>query len=217
MNEKDDKLNKGSFLYINDEEKAEWGQPEGYPYKEDNRTIIEWDGNTNGKETFGFGNISNPFKFYKVSDVTVSAGDLLGAALSYYIASIDRSVNITVTSDLITDYSEYGTIMIMNPENKEAPLIVIILDSEKTAASGINASEGIYFFSDVSSFINMLTYGSETIHPIAPDFLPQANQTTYGAIKKAAHVPHVTAAPTSNDFNKLLSALREAEIMSQSE
>ena len=34
MNEKDDKLNKGSFLYINDEEKAEWGQPEGYPWKE---------------------------------------------------------------------------------------------------------------------------------------------------------------------------------------
>lgn len=33
MNEKDNKLNKGSFLYINDEEKAEWGYPEGYPYK----------------------------------------------------------------------------------------------------------------------------------------------------------------------------------------
>ena len=33
MNEKDDKLNKGNFLYINDEEKAEWGYPEGYPTK----------------------------------------------------------------------------------------------------------------------------------------------------------------------------------------
>lgn len=55
------------------------------------------------------------------------------------------------------------------------------------------------------------------IHPIAPDFLPYANQTTYGAIKKAAHIPHVTEAPTSNDFNKLLSALREAGIMNQSE
>ena len=55
---------------------------------------------------------------------------------------------------------------------------------------------------------------SETIHPMAPEFLPSATSTTYGAIKKAAHVPHVTEAPTSNDFNKLLSALREAGIMS---
>lgn len=56
-----------------------------------------------------------------------------------------------------------------------------------------------------------------TVTPMTSAFLPQANQTTYGAIKKAAHVPHVTEAPTSNDFNKLLSALREAGIMSQSE
>ena len=31
MSEKDDKLNKGSFLYIGDQNKAEWGVPEGYP------------------------------------------------------------------------------------------------------------------------------------------------------------------------------------------
>ena len=38
MSEKDEKLNKGSFLYINDEDKAEWGYPEGYPYKEQTKT-----------------------------------------------------------------------------------------------------------------------------------------------------------------------------------
>lgn len=40
MNEKDDKLNKGSFLYINDKEKAEWGYPDGYPHSEISETTI---------------------------------------------------------------------------------------------------------------------------------------------------------------------------------
>ena len=34
MSEKNDKFNKGSFLYIGDQDKAEWGYPEGYPHKE---------------------------------------------------------------------------------------------------------------------------------------------------------------------------------------
>ena len=40
MSEKENKLNKGSFLYINDEEKAEWGQPEGYPSKSVQTTTL---------------------------------------------------------------------------------------------------------------------------------------------------------------------------------
>ena len=40
MNEKDDKLNKGSFLYIGDQDKAEWGYPEGYPHSEISETMI---------------------------------------------------------------------------------------------------------------------------------------------------------------------------------
>lgn len=40
MSEKDDKLNKGSFLYIGDQDKAEWGYPEGYPHSEISETTI---------------------------------------------------------------------------------------------------------------------------------------------------------------------------------
>ena len=40
MNEKDDKLNKGSFLYIGDQDKAEWGYPEGYPKKSVQTTTL---------------------------------------------------------------------------------------------------------------------------------------------------------------------------------
>ena len=214
MNEKDNKLNKGSFLYIGDQNKAEWGYPEGYPYKEGKRTIIEWDGNTNGKETFGIGNISNPFKFYKVSDVTVSASDLLGAASSIYVHSIGRPLNFEVKSNLIMDYTEYGSIMIMNPEAKQQPNIVVILDSGKAADSGINVSEGIYFLSNSDYFINMLTYGSETIRPMAPEFLPYATTTTSGIVKQMSYLPNATGdAPTAENFNQLLRQLKNAGLM----
>lgn len=40
MNEKNDKLNKGNFLYIGDQDRAEWGYPEGYPHSEISETTI---------------------------------------------------------------------------------------------------------------------------------------------------------------------------------
>ena len=40
MSEKDNKLNKGNFLYIGDQDKAEWGYPEGYPHSEISETMI---------------------------------------------------------------------------------------------------------------------------------------------------------------------------------
>lgn len=40
MSEKNDKLNKGSFLYIGDQNKAEWGYPEGYPSKSVQTTTL---------------------------------------------------------------------------------------------------------------------------------------------------------------------------------
>ena len=40
MSEKDDKLNKGSFLYIGDQDKAKWGYPEGYPKKSVQTTTL---------------------------------------------------------------------------------------------------------------------------------------------------------------------------------
>ena len=205
---------KGDLLHIDKDGKAQWGFPDGYPYKEDNRTIIEWDGNTNGKETFEFGNIHNPFKFYKVSDITVSAGDLLGAASQIYDFIIGRPLNFKVTSDLIMDYTEYGNIMIMNPEAKQQPNIVVILDSDKAADSGVNVSEGIYFLSNSDYFINMLTYGSETIHLMAPEFLPYATTTTPGIVKQMPYLPNATGdAPTAENFNQLVRELKNAGLM----
>ena len=67
-----------------------------------------------------------------------------------------------------------------------------------------------------SHTISVKTVG-EVITPMAPDFLPQATQTTYGAIKKAAHVPNAAGdTPTAAEFNALLKSLRDAGILATS-
>lgn len=187
MSEKDEKLNKGSFLYINDKEKAEWGYPEGYPYK-------------------GIGTIlDGTFEFVYNS----AFGICIHQIMDENFTIVDGG-SYTVIWDGVT-YQCAAT----NYSGSSSP----ILGNLSVASLGADTGEPFLFMDGIIGATNtaathtIIVHG-ETIHSISPDFLPQATQTTHGAIKKAAHVPHVTEAPTSNDFNKLLSALREAGIMS---
>ena len=60
-------------------------------------------------------------------------------------------------------------------------------------------------------------YGvAEIIHPISSDFLPPATPTAAGAMRQAAAVANVTAAPTAEEFNALLKSLRDAGILATS-
>ena len=197
MSEKDEKLNKGSFLYINDEEKAEWGYPEGYPKK-------------------------------SVQTITLMEEQELAFALNDKV----YSAQLTNVFEIIE-----GQTYTVNWDGTEYECVGVAIDEDKCGLGnlyllkvGDDTGEPFSYTYNktytIGGFMTLDTSASHTISvkktegtvtPMASEFLPQATQTTYGAIKKAAHVPHVTAAPTSNDFNKLLSALREAGIMSQSE
>lgn len=216
MNEKDNKLNKGSFLYINDEEKAKWGQPEGYPYKEiEISDTLTWDGNTDGLVQV------KDARLYKVSDAVPILNDFSNG-VSIIITNISdlTQKEAQIPADVIVE-STPGVVMIGEGDGG------IFISSEGVGTdigNGLIFDEpGTYLAKIQGKFVSSLTIPGYTgftkteVHPMAPEFLPQATQSTYGAIKKAAHVPYVTEAPTSNDFNKLLSALREAGIMSQSE
>ena len=197
MNEKDEKLNKGSFLYINNQDKAEWGYPEGYPKKSvQTTTLMEEQEVEFTLEDGGYtAQLTNPFKIVEGQT---------------YTANWDGTEYECVGTAFNNRGSVLGNLSIIGAgDDTGEPFIYSYAKSE--AAGGFMTLD-----TAASHTISVKTMG-KVITPMAPDFLPQANQTTYGAIKKAAHVPHVTAAPTSNDFNKLLSALREAEIMSQSE
>ena len=197
MSEKDNKLNKGSFLYINDKEKAEWGYPEGYPKK-------------------------------SVQTTTLMEEQELAFALNDKV----YSAQLTNAFEIIE-----GQTYTVNWDGTEYECVGVTIDEDKCGLGnlyllkvGDDTGEPFSYTYNktytVGGFMTLDTSASHTISvkitegavtPMTSAFLPQATQTTYGAIKKAAHVPHVTEAPTSNDFNKLLSALREAGIMRQSE
>lgn len=196
MNEKDDKLNKGSFLYIGDQDKAEWGYPEGYPKKSvQTITLME-----EQELEFALGydaqyaaSLTEAFEIVKGKTYTVNWDGTEYECVCFSSGSYSALGNLSISSASIVDTGEPFYYMYASGQGGFATL-----DTSASHTISVKTTEG-------------------TITPMASEFLPQANQTTYGAIKKATHVPHVTQAPTSNDFNKLLSALREAGIMSQSE
>lgn len=197
MNEKDNKLNKGSLLYINDEEKAEWGQPEGYPKKSVQTTTL-----------------------MEEQELAFALNDKVYSAQLTNAFEIIEGQTYTVN----WDGTEYECVGVAIDEDKcgfgNLYLLKVGDDTGEPFSYTYNKTYAIGGFMtiDISASHTISVKTTEgAVTPMASAFLPQANQTTYGAIKKAAHVPHVTEAPTSNDFNKLLSALREAGIMSQSE
>ena len=49
--------------------------------------------------------------------------------------------------------------------------------------------------------------------PIDPSFLPSATLTTFGAVKQALNISEISAAPTAEQFNSLLTALENAGII----
>lgn len=197
MSEKDEKLNKGSFLYINDEEKAEWGYPEGYPKKSVQTTTL-----------------------MEEQELAFALNDKVYSAQLTNAFEIIEGQTYTVN----WDGTEYECIGVAIDEDKcglgNLYLLKVGDDTGEPFSYTYNKTYAIGGFMALDTSAGhtisvKITEGAVT--PMTSAFLPQATQTTYGAIKKATHVPHVTEAPTSDDFNKLLSALREAGIMSQSE
>ena len=54
----------------------------------------------------------------------------------------------------------------------------------------------------------------ETIHTMAPEFLPSASSTTPGTVKQMPYLPNATGdAPTAENFNQLLRQLKNAGFM----
>ena len=193
MIEKDNKLNKGSFLYIGDQDKAEWGYPEGYPKKSVQTTTL-----------------------MEEQELAFVLNDKVYSAQLTNAFEIIEGQTYTVN----WDGTEYECVGVAIDEDKcglgNLYLLKVGDDTGEPFSYTYNKTYAIggFMTRDTSASHTISVKRTEgTITPMASDFLPQATQTTYGAIKKAAHVPHVTQAPTSNDFNKLLSALREAGIM----
>lgn len=202
MSEMIKEFNKGDLLHIDNDGKAQWGYPEGYPWKEG--MTIEWDGNIEGLDAVdnagGTGGM-----LYRVSDVVLSneqiktgiiktSGGVETSISDYW----DTLVNAGVATDDIV-YTDF----------------VVFVRKDNASIEGIEFKKtGVYFIrvgEDSATYTQK--FENKTIHPISSDFLPLATKTAVGTVKQAAAVTNVTAAPTAEEFNALLKSLRDAGIL----
>lgn len=151
-------------------------------WEEGNQTVIEWDGNTEGLETFA------AYNGYKVSDNTPVVDDIVGSIIRY-----GDGAEISVSeSDIET---QEGLICCIGEEKPWAVMTVVNLtDSsrEEMAASGRNVpSNGIYFGSSNGDYIASLTYGSTTVHQLDEKFIPES-------------IARVADIPTDEHINDLI-------------
>lgn len=160
--------------------------PEGYPYKEDNRTVIEWDGTTGAPVA-----IEDYYSAYKVSDAVVDNLSGCTAVVEFMGQSNEVSLGDSVkVSEGVFRY-----------DMGEIPLVCVVFNGN---TSGFES--GIYFtITDDhygnGAYVKKLSFGEVTIHPMAPEFLPagvggggyvvnitQNSDGTYSADKTFAEV-----------------------------
>lgn len=140
--------------------------PDGYPYKEGSKTEIVWDGNPEGKVNV---EIDGEVIFTKVSDATPSVDELspmyAKAAGAGDPIELDAAYNVTGNGCI---YLPVGG----------APAIVIAHEPNASISNGqislVFPEAGVYFgpFGHYG-VTGYFCYGSETIHTIAPEYLPE--------------------------------------------
>ena len=125
-------------------------------YEEGSQTVIEWDGNTEGRDSVG--------TVYKISDLTPSIDELIGAI---FVMSDGETLTIT-DSDVLEP--EPGFVAITTAG-------VAVFYSEKiTDSSGTTLtvpSTGVYAEIE-ETYVSSITYGSTTIHQLDEKYIPES-------------------------------------------
>lgn len=143
--------------------------PEGYPYKEGIKTEIVWDGNAEGKVNV---EINGEVIFTKVSDATPSVDELS----PMYAQTVDEHNAGNDPTELNAADIMTGNGCIYIPIGG-APTIVIAHEPNASINMGqmslVFPEAGVYF-GPIGHYgvTGYFCYGSETIHPMAPEFLP---------------------------------------------
>lgn len=128
-------------------------------YEENNQTVIEWDGNTEGRDSFEF----SVATFYKVSDLVPQEDTVVGGTLAF-----SSGESMSVGTDTIV--AGEGGYIIFEP--------AIVMKSTKATIADIPIeapSTGIYFVSyGASEYTSSLTYGSTIVHPLDEKWIPDS-------------------------------------------
>ena len=201
MSEMIKEFNKGDLLYIDGDEKAQWGFPEGYPYKDKNKTVIEWDGNTDGLYCVND-------TWYLVSDEVISDDVLRNGTVTLITENVVTEMPVGPHWDTLV---QQGLISEDVSGLMEGTVVVVRKPGVSMMGEGPFERTGTYFVNSYGTLVDKFV--SETIHPMSPKFLPQATSTTPGAVKQALNISEIDAAPTAEQFNSLLTALENAGII----
>ena len=163
-------MNKDKFL-VKDGNRAEWGVPEGYPWKEG--VIIEWDGNTEGLDAVDTDDGVEGM-FYRVSDVVLS-NEQIKVGIIKNSKGVEKSISddwgTLVNKGAVTDDIVYAD-------------VVIFVRKDNASFEGIEFKKaGVYFIRISGGGTYIQKFETKTIQPIAADFLPLATATTAGTMK----------------------------------
>lgn len=133
---------------------------------------IEWDGNTEGRDSFvvGIGT------YYKVSDLTPSKAEVVGSMITgggtSFVVEESWLVDSTGATASDTFVVAYEKTVILNGTEVTVP------------------STGTYFLLTSEIYISSLTYGSTTYHPLDEAFIPDT-------IARKSDIPEVNYPVTS--------------------
>lgn len=194
MSEEVKEFKKGDLLYIDNDGKAEWGYPEGYPYKEG--VTIEWDGNTEGLDAVGG-------MFYRVSDVVLSNEQIKTGFIKD---------NADLELPIAPMWDELAGAGLLTDDISIIEMVAFVRKDNVSFNGVVFGIAGVYFANKNNHYVTKFT--NETIHSMAPQSLPYATTTTPGAVKQMPYLPNATGdAPTAENFNQLVRQLKNAGLM----
>lgn len=131
-------------------------------YEENNQTVIEWDGSTEGRDMFIAGEDEYALRFYKISDLTPTKEELVGATMT-----ANGETN-TIPEELVNEYIEGSHAWVSG-------LLVVFYAKDIINTDGIAISApstGLYINAELSSV--SLTYGSTVVHQLDEKWIPDS-------------------------------------------
>ena len=206
MSEMIKEFKNGDLLHIDKDGKAQWGFPEGYPYKEQTGATVEWDGVGEGMES----TMIKGKTYYRISELTITHEELLASNIT--ISSSELKITYTgqkwqeIGSGIVAQNGAVSVIMINDA------VLAIARDTSMFPKTGIYATAPAD--KPTAFYLSSISWSTETIYPMAPEFLPSATSTTSGIVKQMPYLPNATGdAPTAENFNQLLRQLKNAGLM----
>ena len=145
-----------------------WDDLTDKPFGEEGSgATIEWDGNTEGRESFTRNLYGNDYQYYKVSDLTPSESEVIGGS-----GTGTNGNTVKTTESMIMDVSDIA-------DSYSISNAIVIVKSDSSGHQ-----PGIYFGKVNSAHIKELTYGSYTIKQLDEKFIPDT-------IARANDIPRV--------------------------